>query len=275
MKLQFAIVEGIRKLPSKGSLGKCPNCGEIVISKCGNQRVHHWAHKSTRVCDTWWENETQWHIEWKNHFPQDWHEISQSDQSGQRHIADVKRPDGFVVEFQHSHISEDEREQREAFYGRMVWVIDALRLKRSTPCFQKAIRTARLICQNPIVLQVDDTSALIKRWITSKKVVYFDFGNHQITSEKLPQYNSPMIWRLDPSSTIYRAHLTPLPKSQLVADIRTCQMTQPSKSGLFEHIRLKTQRPLSHAPKTTTGKPLKEFERYLAAKRRRRAAIRL
>ncbi|WP_425595275.1 competence protein CoiA family protein [Pseudophaeobacter arcticus] len=42
--------------------GECPYCGSEMIARCGQVKVHHWAHKSTENCDPWWENETNWHL---------------------------------------------------------------------------------------------------------------------------------------------------------------------------------------------------------------------
>ncbi|MGI4796978.1 MAG: hypothetical protein ACRYG8_23585 [Janthinobacterium lividum] len=46
---------------------------------------------------------------------------------GEIHRADVKTPTGVVVEFQHSAMTDAERQAREAFYGNLVWVIDGRR----------------------------------------------------------------------------------------------------------------------------------------------------
>lgn len=42
----------------------------------------------------------------------------------ERHRADVRCPSGLVVEFQNSHISPDDIEARENFYGRMLWIVN-------------------------------------------------------------------------------------------------------------------------------------------------------
>jgi competence protein CoiA len=48
-----------------------------MIARCGSQRIHHWAHKNkSEQCDHWWENETEWHRNWKASFPVDWQEIT-------------------------------------------------------------------------------------------------------------------------------------------------------------------------------------------------------
>src|SRR6267142_346180 len=105
----------------------CPVCGTAMIAKCGDIKVRHWAHLGRRTCDHWWEPETVWHRDWKNHFPLSWQERIHSSENGEKHIADVKTGRGVVLEFQHSFLHSNERESREKFYPKLVWVVDALR----------------------------------------------------------------------------------------------------------------------------------------------------
>jgi len=51
------------------------------------------------------------------------------DEKGEKHIADVKTKNGWVLEFQHSYIKPEERNYRNAFYSKLVWIIDGLRRK--------------------------------------------------------------------------------------------------------------------------------------------------
>ena len=90
MKLRLADIAGQRRKAEPGLSGACPCCGAPVIARCGKIRAWHWPHRSVRVCDPWWENETEWHRAWKNEFPTDWQEIIQTAENGERHIADVK-----------------------------------------------------------------------------------------------------------------------------------------------------------------------------------------
>jgi competence CoiA-like predicted nuclease len=103
--------------------GKCSYCGEELIPKCGTIKVWHWAHKADADCDSWYEPETIWHIEWKNNFPEDWHEVI-VEKEEKKHIADIKTSDGKVIEFQNSPICIKDIRDREFFYGDMVWVIN-------------------------------------------------------------------------------------------------------------------------------------------------------
>lgn len=111
----------IRATP--GTLGTCPLCDEVMIPKCGEINIWHWAHKNLGDCDHWYESETNWHLQWKEYFPRGWTEVALT-KGDEKHIADIMCPNGLVLEFQHSPISPSEIEIREAFYGNMVWVFD-------------------------------------------------------------------------------------------------------------------------------------------------------
>ena len=107
-----------------GARGSCPSCRDVVIAKCGEIVARHWAHESREECDAWSEPDSVWHRAWQLEFPRAWCEVAVGP-----HRADVKRPDGLVIEFQHSHISTEEIRERERFYGRMIWVFDAISAK--------------------------------------------------------------------------------------------------------------------------------------------------
>ena len=122
--MQYALVDGKRSEARKGAGGICETCGAQMVPKCGPRVMHHWAHSSRRDCDPWWENETPWHREWKQHFPEDCREVSHVDAKDEIHRADIKTPTGIVIEVQHSTITESERESRELFYQNLIWILD-------------------------------------------------------------------------------------------------------------------------------------------------------
>lgn len=74
--------------------------------------------------------ESKWHKEWKLAFP-----VEQREQTflnhmeGFHHRADVFTTCGTAIEFQHSPISVAELRQREAFYPKMIWVLDGKMFK--------------------------------------------------------------------------------------------------------------------------------------------------
>lgn len=122
--MQFAVVNGKRMEAFTGGRGKCPICDSVLIAKCGKRVIHHWAHDRKVNCDPWWETETPWHRSWKDQFPEEFREVTHIAPDGEIHRADVKTSTGIVIEFQHSTMSDNERESREDFYENLVWVLD-------------------------------------------------------------------------------------------------------------------------------------------------------
>ena len=144
--MKYALVNGIKQEASKGAKGKCLCCGADVIAKCGRVRCNHWAHKNNEECPySKKEPKTQWHIDWQNHFPEEWQEVRCIDErTGEVHIADIKTPNGLVVEFQHSVIKPEERLSREQFHKNMVWVVDGTRIKKTQ---KQGIGLANILCK--------------------------------------------------------------------------------------------------------------------------------
>lgn len=124
--MQYSFVDGVRRHPSPKARGVCQLCGREMLAKCGSQIVWHWAHYRSLNCDPWWEGETEWHLGWKARFPEEWREVVKHDRSAnERHIADVVTSRGLVIELQNSPMPEGELKAREAFYGRMIWIVNA------------------------------------------------------------------------------------------------------------------------------------------------------
>ncbi|HMQ49943.1 MAG TPA: competence protein CoiA family protein [Saprospiraceae bacterium] len=114
--------------PKKGAIAICQCCGLDLVPKCGNIKVHHWAHPKGNVCEHWWEPESEWHRSWKNEFPLDWQEVIKYDHENKdKHIADIFNPfKELVIEFQRSPIDLNELKSRERFYEKMIWVVNAI-----------------------------------------------------------------------------------------------------------------------------------------------------
>lgn len=125
--MKYAFKNGQKILASNsGDLATCPWCKSDVRAHCGRFVIWHWKHVSKYSCDPWWEPETEWHRNWKDYFPKEWQEVIHHDPiTNEKHIADLKNDSGIVVEFQNSSISYDELLQRENFYKKLVWVVNA------------------------------------------------------------------------------------------------------------------------------------------------------
>jgi len=127
---------GNRIQPFKGGLAFCQICKKNVRAYCGEINIDHWRHINLNDCDIWYENETEWHRKWKKKFPLDWQEIIVKYENTV-HRADIKTSSGLVVEFQNSSISSFEVKQREHFYGKMIWLINAKEFKRNFTLWSK------------------------------------------------------------------------------------------------------------------------------------------
>src|SRR5690606_25065572 len=100
------------------------------------------------------------------------------DEHGEKHIADVKTAAGWVLEFQHSYLKPEERKSRNAFYQKMVWVVDGLRRPRDKEQFFRSLNEMNPVCLNPHVRNVYlDDCALLKEWSGNHCPVFFHFGD--------------------------------------------------------------------------------------------------
>ena len=203
--MKFALVNGPRQTAQPGLRGTCPECEQPVIARCGENRVDHWAHKVRSNCNNRWETEGPWHRNWKGQFSDDWQEITQYAEDGERHIADVKTAHGYVIEFQHSYIKPEERRSREAFYPKLVWVVNGTRRERDAPRFSKAWeRGTALRASSSKRCVSSDGGALLRDWAGSRAHVFFDFGNAQ------------WLWWLSPESNRTRWYVQHIPRAKFV-----------------------------------------------------------
>ncbi|WPU99199.1 competence protein CoiA family protein [Mucilaginibacter sp. cycad4] len=181
--MRFAMVDDLRIEAQTGLAGLCPRCAKPVIAKCGSRRIHHWAHRSMTRCDNWWEPETYWHRLWKNKFQAEWQEFILSDElTGEKHIADVRTSQGYVVEFQYSSIDPKERAARENFYQNMVWVVYGMRKKKDYGHFSKG-KKCFIILKPGIYLVGYPQGYFPLDWLQSSVPVIFDFCNVDETGE--------------------------------------------------------------------------------------------
>ena len=107
----------------------CALCGEkLILKKKGENRAAHFAHPRGSDCTDWGEM-SEWHLDWQAQFPVHTREVI-LEKDGERHRADVCIQEyKLVIEFQHSHISQEDFERRCLFYTgcgyQLVWVFDA------------------------------------------------------------------------------------------------------------------------------------------------------
>ena len=155
----------------------CPFCGAPMIQRRGQINMPHFAHMKGHLCtDSWkYEEMSEWHLAWQQQYPLENQEVAVIDDLG-RHRADVLINDT-IVEFQHSPMSVEEFQDRNAFYTscgyRVVWLFDAIDAYRTN-------------------LVVDEREANVYRWKHPPKTltgldlygkVYVFFHLHDDTQE--------------------------------------------------------------------------------------------
>jgi hypothetical protein len=207
--MKFALVNGERQEAQPNLLGECPGCGRPMVARCGEVRVPHWAHKGHRLCDPWRENETEWHRAWKDQFPADWQEIVHDAEDGERHIADVKTDRGWVIEFRHSYLKPEERRARDAFYRKLIWVVDGTRRKRDRAQLLNAWQEGVPIGANSLVRRgFSDDCALLREWAGSNAPIFFDLGELQV------------LWWLFARSTDGSTYIAPYSRARFIESHR-------------------------------------------------------
>jgi hypothetical protein len=148
----YAQVNYEKRMAEPGLVGLCPGCYAPMVPKCGSLKEWHWAHKAGSDCDPWSEPIGPWHLSWQAPLRPEHVEVPKKP-----HRADIMGNGGVVVELQHSSISPEEIQRREAFYGDMVWLFDAtfrFRVVRSEEmAFFAFGRTKHIAaCRKPVFL---------------------------------------------------------------------------------------------------------------------------
>lgn len=111
---------GERITAEPGMRATCPDCGGVLLAKCGDIRIWHWAHESLMGSECEWEPESDWHRDWKSLVVPSACEVRIG-----AHRADIVGNDGRVIELQHSSIDADQIWEREHEYGlKMIWLFD-------------------------------------------------------------------------------------------------------------------------------------------------------
>ena len=180
--MHLALLNGMRVEPEKGLEGVvCPICKQPVYARCGEVYIPHWAHKSVIDCDPWQERETQWHRDWKNLFGDLQEQMHEK--NGTRHMADVKTPDGTIVEFRHRRINAEGQRTRQAFFGEtMFWVVDCTsnpkcgeRFKDNRYCLDRA-----RVSGHEVWSTREASKCFPRAWINCRRFVFFGFGEEDL-----------------------------------------------------------------------------------------------
>jgi len=183
--MEFANKDGARIKATPHQTATCPCCHADVISKCGELKRWHWSHINLSDCDTFAEPETMWHRSWKARFVEPCQEVVMGP-----HRSDIKTtlsghgvfPDNeIVIEFQNSPLSVKDVLERESFYGRMVWVVNAAEFKdhfrhsQNNRVRWKWSHTHWTHAKCPVYLDMGSGLYLIERFINGGKLFEYSF----------------------------------------------------------------------------------------------------
>lgn len=188
--MQYAWIDGRKRPPiAKKERTTCRDCGGDLTAVMPVENVPHWRHKSGD-CDPWSEPEGEWHLAWKEFFDLSSREVALRDPvAGELHRADVLfgqgTPKATVLELQHSSISEEERDAREAFYRRehrMFWLVHihsdttflAHRFGMSLDFRSRPVEIDGR--QFGIMRWVGPSKQFIEKWKRAKAHVFFNAG---------------------------------------------------------------------------------------------------
>jgi len=230
--MKFALIDGHLREAAPDLTGLCPWCGSPMRAKCGSVRIWHWAHEGTepRHCDRWWENETEWHRNWKARFPDRWQECRCTD-GAVWHVADVRTAQGWVLELQHSRITAKERASREAFYPKLIWVVDAAAQHQLKGRFLKAYQRWTAVDPDSGIAQLPSEGTLLRTWVLSRTHVFFDFGDGE------------QLWWLAPVSDRLWAYVRPVPLDSFVG---THRVTEGDDESAFDRAADRLERRVGH-----------------------------
>jgi len=117
---------------------KCEVCSNVLVAKKGNIKIHHYAHKYSDIinCDDWApkfksDSDHHWHLQWQYFFKNnDFGNIEcvikkEIDNKIICHRADIITKTNYIIEIQHSNISDKDVVKREDFYGdNLLWIIN-------------------------------------------------------------------------------------------------------------------------------------------------------
>jgi hypothetical protein len=257
--MKFALVNNERQEAQPGLSGECPAYGHPMVARCGEERVWHWAHRGKHTCDLWWENETEWHRAWKNQFPDEWQEAVQHAPNGEKHVADVKTDYGWAIEFQHSYITPEERRSRDAFYQKLVWVVNGARRKTDAVQFAKAWNAGAPV--GAVRRVRSDECRLLREWAGSDAPIFFDFGN------------GPTLWWLHAKGPDEPAYVAPFSRIDV---IQIGHGKGPEMARDFEEFARTLNESVTQYEQRlqqASGQPLPDFERYVARRNRRRGRL--
>lgn len=214
IRWSYAFVDGVRKHIDEvcsGTHGICLLCRHRLIAKKGEINAPHWAHENGGACDVWYQPKGDWHRYWQNLFPREWQEVV-VEREKDKHIADIKTSREEVIEVQWSPISCGEIEEREKFYGKMIWIVGASESSNNK-------RLKRFLEQNAgegkgefEICEVDDLFFEKLKWLYCSRPVFVDIDG----TEESPVSEGDLYYIIPQKSDQDDRHVAKVSRKKLV-----------------------------------------------------------
>lgn len=235
----------------------CPCCNEEVEVAFGPKRQYfrHKRNNPSCIAERYDNCMTEWHREWQQLFPDGTQEKYEKSSDGSYRRADVLIGN-YVVEFQHSYITDEEVIARSNFYmnagKQIIWVFDMRETWSKTNNFEKSRHTInshelfmmkeyhaadslpvgiRMIDTSKIILIVEvqngDGVSLLRLFIQDKKVLAYDYGSSR---EKLAKAIVDGVL----TSNVVVEH----PQSDYKHNKQFQNITEQDKQQLLQRIRM-------------------------------------
>lgn len=167
---------------SKNTKAFCPCCGKPMVAKAGEIRRPHWAHVKAERCDEWWEQESDWHIDWRKRFlDADKTSVKVDiehvlDKNGEKHFSDVRIDDRLSLILRRARLDPKAVNERISFFGDLIWMVQGNVSEYHK--LERQIDNRELseveglpncyICERAV-------DGFCGRWIYSQSIVVFDF----------------------------------------------------------------------------------------------------
>ena len=183
---------------STNEVGYCPCCKKRMIAKVGTGiRRSHWAHRHAERCDEWWEDESEWHINWRNLFLEkagNKHCVDIEnvlEKNGRRHFYDIRLYNRLAIILRRARLTDERQHEYEDFFGEMLWMVES-RISDYNRLQEQCVREVIKVVEEPPscyaccfwLRSSNGYNSFFSKWERCSVPVVFDFTNASRGKEK-------------------------------------------------------------------------------------------
>ncbi|WP_146606199.1 hypothetical protein [Mesorhizobium kowhaii] len=156
---------------------------------------------------------------------------------------------GHVIEFQHSYLPAQQRDSRERFYKKMIWLVNGLRLKNDRRRFFESDNLFRVPFSVDVFVTRNPERCMPSAWVNCTKPVLFDFEGFA-APEGAPKALEGKLWCLLPGRVDSYAVVVAVSRAWFLDAAWNREQIIPTQAiGWFVHNRLSARhRNYAHDP---------------------------